>query len=662
MQIADELETLKFTVDKVASDERSTRAEVARLKQNLAEKKKRLAVIQAQCDANREQLAISTGRTLDSENTAQTMEMMIAEKEESLRQLQKELDKQHGVKFKRSQELFELRGRRENIKAELQGSKFAFRNLGSTLRKVDEETRKQAELIYTQEYTIQQLEGRTARLEGDRTNDEKVQLNKQIEELKARWEDQKIVQTVLTGQLKKINDDIRRLTTYLEKYSSEKQDLQGKIQEIELHNDNAERELKKMVNNKQEQQVERNILKLSLKNRRKAMNARVGEVLSLESRQLELQTAMTERKMNIKAHKELLDTKLRSVHGEKSKLTVELHEREARMDRLKKRYEIRMRQMSGPSGEEAESHVTLLIKKAQEKEELQRAGDILDAKLRKGQKEIIAMENTLTLLGQSNQAYRKSLNPFQAGDKEAQELERLQAQLDSAAEKFKLKKRQLQEISEDAEKTRQQADELVKREAMLIEQVGSLKSESTYAKREKDDQADRKDRAERMVAKAKKDLRQKNKETFAEIEKDITAREVRDFNLTIMETLGKIAKEQPDTADTIFLLCSQMDLPAPPAPVASGSSRSSSLAGSRQSSVGSDRSSRVSSLASSRSGSTGSVSSSGRVTQISFNGDSKSASRSAGQASSGSLRRLSSSSRASSSTPVSSARGSQRHL
>lgn len=105
----------------------------------------------------------------------------------------------------------------------------------------------------------------------------------------------------------------------------------------------------------------------------------------------------------------------------------ELQDHIAKIDRLRKRYEILSVSMSPPEGEEQHSQAYYVIKAAQEREEIQRQGDDLDMKIKKAETEIRhvinsvrvkenvsvdysrAMENTLQLMNSKNSSFRKML-------------------------------------------------------------------------------------------------------------------------------------------------------------------------------------------------------------------------------------------------------------
>ena len=63
------------------------------------------------------------------------------------------------------------------LQAELHGSRVASKNLVSNQRKLDEEALKQQEILYTQDFQLQQQERKIGRMQGDRSEEEQTKLN-----------------------------------------------------------------------------------------------------------------------------------------------------------------------------------------------------------------------------------------------------------------------------------------------------------------------------------------------------------------------------------------------------------------------------------------------------------------------------------------------------
>jgi len=433
------------------------------------------------------------------------------------------------------------------------------------------------------------------RMAGEQSNEEKLHLEAKIKDLQEELEQRTTTHSLLSIQIKRLQDDVRRVKRDLEKSSEEKAALTSKIEELNLHNDSSLRESKHIVRNKQELMVEENILKLEIKRLRDMLHEKADEVYTLEKRRLQLETAMKERRREIDIHKEMLTAQLKAADQERSQISAELHERISKIEKLRKRYEILMVSMAPPEGEEEHSQAYYVIKAAQEKEELQREGDELDAKIRKAEKEIRALENTLRLMNSRNETYRKSFNKVTETSDEMEEKQQLEEQMRAVMDKYKYKRRQIRELQEDLQTMSHTLDNLSRDEDAYVEMIEEKQNKILQLSKEVEDQGAKLDRAMKQLIKYSKEMRQakKSKGDTPE-ERDFDVRELREFNKRAIKEMGEVVHHHPEVGQAVHLYFTQSNLPAPPTPGPGGSAASSRY--------GSQPSSARSSLSSVRSG------------------------------------------------------------
>lgn len=149
-----------------------------------------METIQKQRELLQQELKKSTQKTLSAEERAQQMDQMLLDEEASVKQLEKELSILRERQFKHAQELFELKRQDTTMQAEIQGGRASVRNLRSKIHKLDEEALKQQEILYTQDFKLQQLQHKLNRMDGERTVDEKAALNSRISVSQVlKWEE-----------------------------------------------------------------------------------------------------------------------------------------------------------------------------------------------------------------------------------------------------------------------------------------------------------------------------------------------------------------------------------------------------------------------------------------------------------------------------------------
>lgn len=105
--------------------------------------------------------------------------------------------------------------------------------------------------VRLQDFEIQSLERRINRMQGEKSTEEQAMLEKKISELEAELQRKRDDLVMLTDQRKRIEEETRRLTKRITDVDRDKKNETKKIEELELHADNAQRLIKKLTEDKE---------------------------------------------------------------------------------------------------------------------------------------------------------------------------------------------------------------------------------------------------------------------------------------------------------------------------------------------------------------------------------------------------------------------------
>lgn len=420
------------------------------------------------------------------------------------------------------------------------------------------------------------------RLHGEKSNDEQLELERRIAELKKVKEERIIQHDTLMNQYKRVEDETRKTKREIEESNKTRAYIDTKLAELTLHIDTAQKVLDKTVDQKQDLMVNENLKKLELNKLRELLDKRADDVLNLNKERIKLESGMKERFAEIEIHQNLLRTQLRGWSDELQTVSCELKERMAKVEKLKKRHEIAMISMAPPEGAppEENSQAYYVIKAAQEKEELQREGDELDAKIKKAEKELRALENTLSVVNSNNQSYKETYSKAGGQSDLIMQKEELEQQLRSLADTYKYKRKQYKQLQEDILNMESAYQSMNNEELTLEEFINDKSNKIVQVEKDLDQLKEKMERAVKQLITCSRELRRSrntNEPTLEE--KDFKLRDLIDFNKTKSKELVDMAAQYPSLHQTINLLFTQANIPlntVPSAPASTRSSRSSS--------------------------------------------------------------------------------------
>jgi len=304
------------------------------------------------------------------------------------------------------------------------------KNLTSRLQQLENEQAKQQELVYNADFTLQQMERKVARGQGERSDEEKEQFLQRIKELEEEQSSNKERHRHLTKQCRILQQELKKWERKREQCDISKRDIHQVIDEVELEIASCELNLQKLVTEKEEDMVSLDLVRLDVRRLRDTLNNKAGEVYELQDLCDQLMHEMKQRKNGLCVEAEVRTAQLRAAEEERHRCAIELGQRSIAAEKMKLKYEVitKAHHADNEMGEE-HSHVYYLIAAAQKRADLQMEGDRLDTEIRKKEKEMRSMQKTLAHLKERNTEFRQSFSKFDCNSDEYQVIVTLEEHL-----------------------------------------------------------------------------------------------------------------------------------------------------------------------------------------------------------------------------------------
>lgn len=436
-----------------------------------------------QLERERQKYQVTKAKIDEAKSSNVKAEAMAKAAEEELQQREREFNSmllrvkslQEKV-IKENQAVYELKMEEGRLRSEIGGSRSVSRNLEGQLNQLDKEAARQQELLYNAEFQIQQIERKIARGMGERSDDEKVELRKQIDHFEKELEGVREKRKVLQQQNRRLQNELAALRTRKEDLGTRFHTLSENLGEKELENKMIEGEIRRENRDLEEITVANDLLLLEVKRLRDLLSAKSDAVFSLENRKQQLLLSLEERKQEIAVQRDLLRAESKALNEDRHRITLELRNRQANVERLKSRFEANSHS-GGPDGEgEQHSQAYYVIKAAQKREELQRKGDQLDQDIRKIEKDIRALNLTLEHLNIRNTAFRESFQKIDIKGEDAEVLGQLEERIKLSKDALFRKKKDVQRLTTDLEEDTRRLEQVTTQSEKILRQKDHLEN------------------------------------------------------------------------------------------------------------------------------------------------------------------------------------------
>jgi len=414
-QERNEMVLMESELSKLGAENKASSQSIGKLTEQNQQYLRRLEAQRVALAAKQRELESAKQSRSETEKETADLDAVLSEHSTKLAAMTKAENALKRQLIKQQTVIFELGRKQSAIENEVRGTTATTKNLLSKIEELDKRSLKQNESLYSLDFQIQQLERKVSRASGKRTREEQMELNEQIASLTHKLEVQQRHQLDLQAQVNQFGDDLRGAKKEATSTAKKMDVLEAKIREINLENKSIEEEVDGLEGEQQALYVMHDEEKLNVNKVKAVLHDIADQVFDAEKKRLDLELVLQKQLNDMDAIHKLNSTELKNAKTLLHQTKMEYTKCQHKIHTLKAKYEtLAARLQSNGDGDDddesgGKSQVYIMIKMAQNKQELTDRGNELDAAIRKSEKELKLLYKSLRHLNHGNQLYRKSI-------------------------------------------------------------------------------------------------------------------------------------------------------------------------------------------------------------------------------------------------------------
>ncbi|EDS38380.1 conserved hypothetical protein [Culex quinquefasciatus] len=518
-----------------------------------AEKERQIHTNLSQLEELREKFENFRSKTLCAQERLRQLNEIVEQEERQMKVLSDETARLSTALYRAQSQLVAMKDEEKLLRIEVLSTESGIGKIKAAMKIQEREIIRQTEISYNVDYNIEKLEERIANMKGENKQEGANRAHAKLVQAEAIYLARKQNYSLLQAQIAKVQIDFRNLNSIYQQDYAEIERMVGKLKEKTLIVEGGEKKLRQCTTENQERLVERSLLKMRIKQMESRVDKQNDKMYTLERHRMELETAITERLIDINSQKDMLLLKKKYLHDERATLKADISERALKIEQLKNRYDLSLDLLGKNDDGTIVTATQIKIQNAQEKYILLREGSELNVKILKAEEDLKALENTLKVMNFSNESYKRGFQKVDEDNPDIQQLNQIQNDYCKAVTALKSVRTDLAFNTENLHNLNEEREESDK--GLEAAQKARLDSNDILLKIQKEllDQKTKIQRAERELRLAIKAAKAKtnDEELLLTFQKDLNLKELEERNSMAMHQIADLVDFAPDLNPTV---------------------------------------------------------------------------------------------------------------